>query len=206
MFVFAIANKGLHVDKSTASLLLFSYNLTGALSRGACAIIAIWLPIQVIMLILVCGAVAAQVLLLLYGLQGIEYFWILSCIAASFITPSFPSAMAWANVYIDVTGVAMGVLTFGVGLGGLSGMYLSGYLFQHRGSRAVLQLSLLCSSVVAGIFIVLQIVAHRRGSKHNASRHDQTRNDKQPARTDVSDNDAGAINTSTEALLKNDEA
>ena len=208
MFVFAIANKGLHVDKSTASLLLFSYNLSGALSRGACAVIAIWLPIQAIVLTLVCGAVAVQVLLLLYGLQSIEYLWTLACVTATFITPTFPSVMAWANVYIDVTGVVIGVLNLGVGLGGLSCMYLSGYLFQHRGSRAVLQLSLLCGSALAGVFIVLQIVAHRRGSKHQVrQRQIEVLSDDQAVREQqigysVNANDDSAISSSTEALLR----
>ena len=207
MFVFAIANQGLHVNKPTASLLQFSYSLVGTVTRGVCTVIAIWLPIQVIMLTLVCGAVAVQVLLLLYGLQGIEYFWILSCVTASFIAPLHPSIMAWANAYIDVTGVAIGVLNIGFGLGGLSCMYLSGYLFQHRGSRAVLQLSLLCGSALAGVFIVLQIVAHRRGSKHQVRQRqievlsdDQVVSEQQIGHS-VNANDDSVISSSTEALL-----
>ena len=166
MFVFTIANKGLNADKSTASLVLFCFNLTGTLARGACALLALCVPVQVILTTIIAGAVTTQTLLLMYGLQSVEHFWILSCLTSLFITPNYPTLMAWANVYIDVTGVVTGVFNVGIGLGGLSCMFLSGYLFDHSGSHAVLQLALIYGAALAGMFLLLQTVAHWRGNKY----------------------------------------
>ena len=77
--------------------------------------------------------------------------------------------------YIVVTGVAMSAINVGSGLGGLGGMYISGYLFQHFHAKASIQLSFAFSLALVAVFLPLQVLAHVRGSRARRSNDDATR-------------------------------
>ena len=170
MFVFTISNQGLRASKPTASLVLFSYNMTATVARLLCALLSIWIPIQIVVTSLVISAATVFTLLHFFGLQSLRNFWMLSCAAALCIAPAHPALTAWANKYIDVTGVVMGLFNVGCGLGGLGGMYFSGFLFQRFHSSATVQLAMFVSIALAVAFLPLQIASHLRGSRSPRSR------------------------------------
>ena len=127
------------------------------------------------MLALVLGSSVVFTLLVIFGLTSLVNFWVLSCAAALCIAPLHPTLMAWMSKYIVVTGVAMSAINVGSGLGGLGGMYISGYLFQHFHARASIQLSFAISLALVAVFLPLQVLAHVRGSRARRSNDEVAR-------------------------------
>ena len=127
------------------------------------------------MLALVLGSSVVFTLLVIFGLTSLVNFWVLSCAAALCIAPLHPTLMAWMSKYIVVTGVAMSAINVGSGLGGLGGMYISGYLFQHFHARASIQLSFAFSLALVAVFLPLQVLAHVRGSRARRSNDEVAR-------------------------------
>ena len=165
MFVFTVANKGMNVNKNTAALIMFSYNATGAIARALCALLSLFIPIQIITLILIVGAVMVQIVMIFYALNSVTYFWVLCCAMSIFIGPVYPSMLGWVDRYIEMNGVIMAMIQVGLGTGGLSGMFLTNYVFQRFHAQAVMYLALLYGTGLATVFIPLQIIAHLRGTR-----------------------------------------
>ena len=194
MFVFTVANKGLHVDKNTAALIMFSFNATGAFARALCALLSLFIPIQLITLILVIGGVLVQTIMIFYALESVTYFWILCCILSLFMGPVYPSMMGWVDRYIEVNGVVIAVIQVGIGTGGLSGMFLTNYIFQRFGIKGMLDLALVYGAGLATVFIPLQIIAHIRGTRDKKENYEKLQNEGDEFVNSDRNNEDGILN------------
>ena len=165
-FLFAIANKGMGMSKTVSALLLTTYNLVAAGSRGLCAVVSKYVRIQIVLFVEVMAGLLLQMYLTFYGLHSDAALWTLSCSLVFFTAPTYPTAMAWADRYIEVTGSVVAMIDIGIGLGGFTALFITGNLFQNHGSQAVLKFGLALAVLVTAVYLPLQLISWRNGDRH----------------------------------------
>ena len=166
VFLFAIANKGMGMSKTVSALLLTTYNFIGAASRGLCAVVSKYVRIQIVLFVEVIVGLMLQMYLAFYGLHSDASLWTLTCLLVFFTAPTYPTVMAWADRYIEVTGAVVAMIDIGIGLGGFTALFITGNLFQNHGSQAVLTFALILAVLVTAVYLPLQLIAWRNGDRH----------------------------------------
>ena len=166
MYLFIIAHDDvLQLPKVTAAALVTVTSLGVVLGRGVGALISGKVPIQVMLFTeLILGAYL-HMLLWFYGLVSVTSLFIL-CGLLGFVTgPTYPSVMAWADRYIEATGVVISVIDVGLGLGGFASLWTSAYLYDEYGAVAIFLLGLVLAITLIAIILPLQIVSHVHGDR-----------------------------------------
>ena len=166
----------LNFNKHSADLLMTVSAVCAAVGRFLSALLAKCMPIQVIVFIQIMVILASQIVLVLLGLQNVTAYWVGSCAFNMFSSPLFPSVLAWADKYVQMTAVAVAVVDVATGIGSFVFAWLAGYVFHYKeqGALWVLYLSLGCGITMSLLMILLQIC----GSCHG-NRFDRVRNEEQ---------------------------
>ena len=176
LYIFTIAVKShLQMPKRQAGLLNTSYNVAMAVGRIISTIISTVIPIQIIVFYQCVITVIVLVLLVLFGLDGVVPFWILTCLLGIFVSPTVPSFLAWANRYIVCNGFAVAIIDIGIGVGGLLGTWINGLIFQKYNGQGLLVFAMYLSVAVLVIFIPMQAFAHWQGDRHLAATTQRTK-------------------------------
>ena len=167
-FLFAIGHKGLGMTKNMSALLLTTYSFLSALARGLCAVITRCVPIQIVLLIEISMALLLQMYLVFYGMNSPTSLWLLTCSLVMFTAPTYPTVMAWADRYVEVTGAVVAIIDIGIGLGGFIALVISGSLFQNQGPQAVLTFGFVLGILLTCVYVPMQVSGYRRGDRHKA--------------------------------------
>ena len=173
----------LDFTKKSADLLMIVSAVCAAGGRFGFALIAKILSIQVIVFIQVFFTLAAQIMLLIWGLESVIIFWVGSCVFNTFSSPCFPSVLAWADKYVKMTAVAVALVDISTGTGSFIFAWLAGYVFQYKenGAQWVLYLSTGCGVVMTLVMIALQILASCHGNRFETSEDSaQNNEDEEP--------------------------
>ena len=89
-FLFAMANKGLGVSKTEAALILTMYGFTGAVGRGACAVISKYVNIKLLLFIQVLAGFVLSMYLMFYGMTSPVALGVISCLLTLMTAPRNP--------------------------------------------------------------------------------------------------------------------
>lgn len=138
-------NSGSYIN--TAFWISFSFG------RFSGFVVSMFVPIKIIM---ICESLTFLLtsLLLLVILPGSTLpLWILTIISGLMNGPMYPTGVSWANIYLNMTGVAITLLVLGAGLGGYTITKLIGHLYDVFGPQQFVYLNFSVS-----VFILIIVV------------------------------------------------
>ncbi|ELT95977.1 hypothetical protein CAPTEDRAFT_92160 [Capitella teleta] len=101
--------------------------------------------------------------------QNIYVLWICTAVFASMISPVFPSAIAWANLYIEMTPMATSVAFISSASADFAYSWISGWLFEYKGPPSLMYFMVAYALVSCTFFSVLVIL----GRLHRSRVHDE---------------------------------
>lgn len=128
----------LNFNGDDATRLNTAFWISFSLGRFSGFIAAKWIPIRLLMIIEACACLVTAVLLNIFSYNNSTMLWVFSMPMGFFIAPLFPTGIAWGNFHIEMTGMAITFCLLGGGLGGMSYMWIIGYLYDHYGYRTFL--------------------------------------------------------------------
>ena len=166
LYICPIAVNGLNVTKQQAALLSTGFSISQTVGRLLSVALALCVPIT--------GMVWAETTLILVflallatmGLNSFTLLWVFLCAFGVATGPNYPSVMAWADRYIQVTGFVMVVIDLGIGLGGFAATWAAGQVYDNYPLQAMFFFSLIAASVMAVILIPLQVASCHHGDRH----------------------------------------
>ncbi|XP_066304013.1 sodium-dependent glucose transporter 1A-like [Branchiostoma lanceolatum] len=155
-YLFAYSVESGLFDKDGASLVYSCFFLFFLLGRGFGGFGSHWVPVGLLI----------GVSLFLLQIVGIEYsvwgvndstvFWVLTCVAGFCCGPVFPACSAWANHYLDLTGVLVVVMFVGASFGNMIGTYATGYFFEYAGIDSMFHGHIGYMAITIAVFFTMQ--------------------------------------------------
>ncbi|XP_033724858.1 sodium-dependent glucose transporter 1A-like [Pecten maximus] len=131
----------LNFDSDDATLLNTAFWISFSCGRFSGFVTARWIPIRALMIIEACGCLVSAVLLNIFAYNDSTLLWVFSMPMGFFIAPLFPTGIAWGDFHVEMTGMAITFCLLGGALGGMSYMWIIGYLYDNYGYRTFLYLT-----------------------------------------------------------------
>lgn len=147
-----------HFSNDEGSLINTAFWISYSLGRFSGFVIAIWVPIRILLLIEVSGALITSVLLNIFAYDNSLMLWIFTQPMGYFIAPLFPSGLAWGDSYVEMTGLGITILMLGGGLGGMSYMWIIGHFYDDD-HRSFLYLTVVYGGIVVFFAFIMTLVA-----------------------------------------------
>ena len=118
------------------------------------------------------GAVLAA-----FGRTDETIMYTFSCSYGMFLSPLFPTALVHANLYVEMTAVAVSVAYVGSAVGGMVYQYLVGALFDNYGEETLMYVILGYAVNLTLVYVLLQIWSSRHGKRqHKENKKSQMEN------------------------------
>ena len=105
------------------------------------------------------GLVVSCVILAIFVFRSKVIIWVLTVPLGYFMAQSYPSGMAWSNIYLNMNSVGVMFLTMGASTGGLIYQYLPGFLLEHYGQTTFLYIMVMYAALILVAFIIMQLLA-----------------------------------------------
>lgn len=140
-FVRTYAIDELKFDGDEATLLNTAFWISFSFGRFSGFVTARWISIRVLMIIEACGCLVTAAILNIFAYDSHTLFWVFSMPMGFFIAPLFPTGIAWGDFHVEMTGMAITFCLLGGALGGVSYMWIIGYLYENYGYRTFLYLT-----------------------------------------------------------------
>lgn len=137
--------------------------------RFAGFIAAIWIPMKALIFLEAGGNLISALVLYIFS-TNVTVVWAFAGVSGFFVGPLYPTGIAWANRYLNMTGIAYTITLLGGGLAGLSFTVAIGYLFEHEGPKPMLYFVLGYSILSCALAISMHLVARTRGDKYERER------------------------------------
>jgi hypothetical protein len=159
----------LHFTKLRADLLILIASVCACVGRLVFTLLAKCVAIQPLVFVQIFFILAAQVILVVWGLDSSTMYWVGICMYNGFSSPLFPSGIVWADRYVKMTAVAVALVNIATGVSTFVFTYIAGYLFDYKtnGSAWVVYLSLGCSIAMAVLMVAMQVLGSYHGSRRN---------------------------------------
>ena len=167
IFLYPIAMEThLNFTKTSASLLMTTYFAASTAGRFFWGLLSHFIPITVILLLELAFEVGCYTSLASIGLNSLPALWTLACTSAFFMTPVYPTVMAWADRYIKVTGAVVAIIDIGIGSGTFTSSWMSGVIYQRMGAQAFFYWVFACACSLCFILLIMQIVGSIHGDRY----------------------------------------
>ncbi|XP_021347335.1 sodium-dependent glucose transporter 1B-like [Mizuhopecten yessoensis] len=140
-FLRTFAIDELNFDGDDATLLNTAFWISFSCGRFTGFVTARWIPIRTLMIIEACGCLVSAVLLNVFAYNDSTLLWVFSMPMGFFIAPLFPTGIAWGDFHVEMTGMAITFCLLGGALGGMSYMWIIGYLYDNYGYRTFIYLT-----------------------------------------------------------------
>ncbi|XP_078699863.1 sodium-dependent glucose transporter 1-like [Branchiostoma floridae x Branchiostoma belcheri] len=147
--------------KPEASVVYSTYWICYASMRWLSIAIAAWVPIHVMLSVEITVACVCCVVLAVWGATNKAVFWAFTAILGLFVSPIFPGGTAWANRYLDASSIVFAICLFGASIGGIIANYVTGYLIEFSGPRAMLYFFMGLGCALLVVFAVMQVSVSR---------------------------------------------
>jgi uncharacterized membrane protein len=82
-----------------------------------------------------------------------------------FISPLFPSGIGWGDFHVEFTGFAITFALMGGALGGVSYLWVIGYLYEYHGYDMFLHQMVFYGVMVVFFAVVMSFVGIRHGGR-----------------------------------------
>ncbi|XP_069107225.1 sodium-dependent glucose transporter 1B-like [Argopecten irradians] len=140
----------LEFSNDDASYLNTIYWIFYAVGRFVGFISARWISVKFLLVVESVCLVCVSVGLYTVGTFSQTGLWILTGMAGFFIGPIFPSGIAWGDLHIELTGLAITWVLLGSSFGGLAFLRFGGYAYDHLGDKAFPFMLMILSIAVLG--------------------------------------------------------
>ncbi|XP_071145046.1 sodium-dependent glucose transporter 1A-like [Mytilus edulis] len=124
-----------------------------------------YIPIRVLILIEVFGAFITVILLEIFARDSDLALWILTASMGFFVAPLFPSGIAWGDFHVEFTGFAITFVLMGGALGGMSYLWVIGYLYEYYGYDMFLHQLVVYAIIMIFLTMLMTIVGKRHGGR-----------------------------------------
>ena len=150
---------------SQASNLNSAFWLSYTVSRGLNTVVAICCPVTVHFAVMMLLNIITCVILTIWGTENTMMLWIFTCVYGFAMSPLFPLSFIWANLYVEMTAVAVSTAYLGSAFGGIIYQWFAGFLFENLGPPTLFYILLGSSVNIVIVYLVLQVLAHRHGPR-----------------------------------------
>ena len=141
----------LKITKTEATWLNTAFHACLVISRLITMGILCFISIKIFMNIMLLAACVVCILWTFIGLNSKLNMWILSPLYMFIFAPVYSSGLAYADRYVEVTGLITALLDLGAGAAITSSTWLLPWLLHHFGPQYVL-LSFLCCTIICFCF------------------------------------------------------
>lgn len=124
-----------------------------------------FIPIRILILIEVTGVLICSILLEIFARDNDLALWILTAPMGFFIAPLFPSGIGWGDFHVEFTGFAITFVLMGGALGGMSYLWVIGYLYEYQGYDMFLHQLVVYGVIGVVLIIILNIIGKRHGGR-----------------------------------------
>jgi hypothetical protein len=165
VFLEPIVVEYIDFTKTEGALLLTSYAASYTMARFLASILSVFLPLNLLFFVEMSGNLGAAIALSVIPLGLKWHLWVFVCLFGFFAGPIYPCGMAWADQYVEMTALGVAVIDFGIGLGSVTGTWLTGYLFTYFGPIYPMYLSTVCAASLLVLVTAAQIVGSCNGKR-----------------------------------------
>ncbi|XP_013412615.1 sodium-dependent glucose transporter 1-like [Lingula anatina] len=165
-FIFAFVSEGrVHMEVDEATLLMSVYwgFFTGGRALGI--VLSNWVKPLYTLSVQMIIHLTAGIVLSTEACSNKTVVWIMICLLGLITGPYFPGGMNWANVYLEMTGVAVSIVLMGSSCGGFIYQWVTGMVFQQYGLDSFTFVIVIDAACVIVTFLCLNLVARRQGSR-----------------------------------------
>ena len=168
----------LDFTRSQATWLNTVFHASLSISRFVAMGILLYISIKIFMNVMLTMAVLICGLWAFIGLNSKQNMWSLSPLFTFFFAPTYASGLAYADQYVEVTGVITALLDFGTGVAMIAATWLLAWLLENNGPQFVLidffACTILCLIISCFIYVSGLIFGDRfekRAPKIEEERH-----------------------------------
>ncbi|XP_066267713.1 sodium-dependent glucose transporter 1-like [Branchiostoma lanceolatum] len=144
-------------SKPEATVVYSMYWICYASMRWVSIAIAAWVPIHIMLSVEITCLCISGIVVAVWGATNKAVFWAFTCIIGALTSPVFPGGTAWANRYLDASSIVFAICLLGASVGSTAANYVTGYLFEYVGPRAMLYFFMGCGCVLLVVFAVMQV-------------------------------------------------
>ncbi|KAJ8302070.1 hypothetical protein KUTeg_021057, partial [Tegillarca granosa] len=138
-----------------------------SIGRFSGFIAARWIPIRILLPIEAFGALVSSILLNIFARDSATMLWVFILPVGFFEAPMFPSAMGWADSYLEMSGTGITFLLLGGASGGIAYMFIIGYFYDNYGNLSFLYQVLAFGIIAASLTVLLTIAGRGRGNRYD---------------------------------------
>ena len=157
-FLRSYAIDQLHFSKDNASYINTIFWVNYAVGRFVAFIIAYCISVKIILVVETLGILVTGICVVMFALDNPLSLWILSGISGFLLGPMFPTGIAWGDVYIEMTGLAITWTLLGSAFGGLTYLKLGGYAYDKYGPPSMAYIFLATVILITVFDAVLTVI------------------------------------------------
>ncbi|CAH1799470.1 unnamed protein product [Owenia fusiformis] len=161
----SIATDTLNATKQEASLIVSAARGAQLAGQFIFILIAKYTPMPFVVFTVTHAIAIINVVAIVYSLKSLLNFGIFGCVFDFFFASVWASGMAWAELYMDVTGSAIMIWNTGHGSGNTLIEWGSGYILQNYGANSVMVLNAIFAAITCLVIYATQSFMSYYGKK-----------------------------------------
>ncbi|XP_013421831.1 sodium-dependent glucose transporter 1B [Lingula anatina] len=158
-YLFTFATEGVvpSFSNQDAAFLVSVFWLCFTAGRFTAMLTAIVCPPWIMLLVEAGFNIAVAIFLNVFSHTEPLALWVLSGALGFFLSPVFPTGVAWASKYLILTGMAMTMMYIGAATGGFIFQYLTGALFDIYGPGCMMGIILAYAILISSVIVAMQV-------------------------------------------------
>ena len=160
-FLHSYAMESKKFDKDTATVLNSVFWACFTTGRGLAIIASKWVPPKYLLPVELLVNIISTVILAVWGYTVPAILWTFSAVLGLFLSPIFPTGLAWLNLYVEMSGMAVALVFVGSASGGMFYQWITGYLFHNTGARSLMYVMVGYALFLSFIYFLMNVVTFR---------------------------------------------
>ena len=161
IYTYAIESKS-RFTREQATLLNSLFWLCFTAGRGVAIILSRIFKPTLLLSIELFTNITSGVILCIYGYEVKIVLFVCTVLLGFTLSPIFPGGLAWANLYVKLTGMAMAIVFTGGACGGMIYQWITGWLFDIYGSESLSFVMVGYATALSCIFLLMLLFARKR--------------------------------------------
>ncbi|XP_071179639.1 sodium-dependent glucose transporter 1B-like [Mytilus edulis] len=151
-----------------------------------------FIPVRILIVIEASGVLVTAILLEIFARENDLALWVLTCPMGFFLSQLFPTGIGWGDFHVEFTGIAITFALMGGALGGVSYLWVLGYLYEYQGYDMFLHQLVFYGGCMMLFTIIMTIVGIKHGGRFE--RDTERHTDENAVELDELDEDITCIN------------
>ncbi|VDI51143.1 MFS transporter, FHS family, Na+ dependent glucose transporter 1 [Mytilus galloprovincialis] len=151
-----------------------------------------FIPVRILIVIEASGVLVTAILLEIFARENDLALWVLTCPMGFFLSQLFPTGIGWGDFHVEFTGIAITFALMGGALGGVSYLWVLGYLYEYQGYDMFLHQLVFYGGCMMFFTIIMTIVGIKHGGRFE--RDTERHTDENAVELDELDEDITCIN------------